>query len=436
MTALSEPCVDVADADLRPRHGTSAHRHQPYTGCRRRAGHTGRRRVGPGGLRRAGRLRELVGTGLIDSFGLSLGWTVLVLTAVTRGGVAEAAIYNAAMLIGIVVSAPVTGWLARRFMGRTLLRGTGIVELTLRIGLLVGVVTGLPTPIVAVGVMVMYAAAWAGYAAMRAEVTVVDSRPRAMTKYAFTTGAVEAAGIGVAALLPVGADGHPTGWLLAVVLAAYGGSLLPTIFSARRARVTAAVRSGTRPSPRLPVSVTTLAVGGGVMLLASGPSLLAVPLTTELHGRAWVAAGAVAFSLGCLVSPIAVEAVGRLPALLRLPLWGMAMLVGWILVPVLPAAVLAAQFLSGLAMTAFEGDMDSRVAERAPSTEVTRALAYSSAVRAMGSALAVRALPSIVAASAIGAASGYAILALVGATLALWALPVLRRMTGRPLSAA
>jgi hypothetical protein len=47
-------------------------------------------------------------------------------------------------------------------------------------------------------------------------------------------------------------------------------------------------------------------------------------LTTELYGRAWVAAGAVAFSLGCLLSPIAVEAVGRLqlPAVLRWPLWG------------------------------------------------------------------------------------------------------------------
>jgi hypothetical protein len=210
----------------------------------------------------------------------------------------------------------------------------------------------------------------------------------------------------------------------------YGGSLLPAILSARRARVTAVVRRIIGRPQRVPVSVATLALGGGVMLLASGPTLLAVPLTTELHGRVWVAAGAVAFGLGCLLSPIAVEAVGRLPlpAMLRWPRWGATMLVGWIAAPVLPAAVLAAQFLSGMAMTAFEGDMDARVAERAPSSAVTTALAYSSAVRAMGSALAVRALPAMVAASAIGVASGYAVIALMGAALALCAVPALRRV--------
>ncbi|MEU8612484.1 hypothetical protein AB0C29_31290, partial [Actinoplanes sp. NPDC048791] len=60
----------------------------------------GHRRVGPVGLRRAGRVRELVVSGVIDSFGMALGWTVLVLLAVSRGGLAEAALYNAAMLIG------------------------------------------------------------------------------------------------------------------------------------------------------------------------------------------------------------------------------------------------------------------------------------------------------------------------------------------------
>ncbi len=78
------------------------------------AAETARHRARPGGLRRAGRLRELLTAGVADSFGMSLGWTVLVLLAVSRGGLAEAALYNAAMLAGVVLSAPVTGWLSRR----------------------------------------------------------------------------------------------------------------------------------------------------------------------------------------------------------------------------------------------------------------------------------------------------------------------------------
>ena len=70
----------------------------------------GQHRAGSGGLRRAGRLRELLFSGVVDSFGMALGWTVFVLLATARGGLAEAALYNAAMLAGVVLSAPVTGW--------------------------------------------------------------------------------------------------------------------------------------------------------------------------------------------------------------------------------------------------------------------------------------------------------------------------------------
>src|SRR5690349_13220721 len=92
----------------------------------------GRRRAGPGGMRRAGRLRELLVSGIVDSFGMALGWTVVVLLATARGGLAEAALYNAAMLGGVVLSAPVTGWLSRRVGGRTLLRGAAGTEFILR----------------------------------------------------------------------------------------------------------------------------------------------------------------------------------------------------------------------------------------------------------------------------------------------------------------
>jgi MFS family permease len=78
-------------------------------------------------------LRELLVSGVVDSFGMALGWTVFVLLATARGGLAEAALYNAAMLAGVVLSAPVTGWLSRRVGGRTLLRGAAGIEFVLRL---------------------------------------------------------------------------------------------------------------------------------------------------------------------------------------------------------------------------------------------------------------------------------------------------------------
>jgi MFS family permease len=433
-TVVESPQPAPATARTPFRHGDG----RGYVGARRQPGNAGRRRAGPGGLRRAGRLRELVGTGLVDSFGMSLGWTVLVLVGLARGGIVEAALYNAAMLFGVMLSAPVTGWLARRFGGRVLLRGAGVVELLLRVGVLGGLVAGLPAPLVALGVTAMHVAAWAGFAAMRAEVTAVDPRSRAMTRYALGIAAVEAAGTGVAALVPFGPAGYPTGWLLGAVLAVYGGSLIPTIVSARRARVAARVASRrVATSPRLPVSVATLAIGGAIALLASGPTLLAVPLTTELYSRAWVVGTAIAFSVGCLLASTAVEVVARLrlPTTVRWSLWGLVMLVGWIAAPVSPFAVLVAQFLAGVALTAFEGDMDARVAERAPSSGVTTALAYSAATRAMGSALAVRALPAIVAAQAIGTASAMFSVLLAAAAVSVWAAPLLRRASRRAVPA-
>jgi MFS family permease len=420
----------------------------------------GRRRAGSGGLRRAGRLRELLVSGVIDSFGMALGWTVFVLLAVSRGGLAEAALYNAAMLGGVVLSAPVTGWLSRRLAGRKLLRGSAGIEFGLRLGVLAGLIAGMPSMLIAAGVVAMHVAAWAGFAAMRAEVNAVDASTRAMTRYALSIAAVEAAGVGLAALLPSGTDGHPTGWPLVAVFVVYAGSLLPTYLTARRARISPHV---TRPAPpigygvtrpavsfsnrpagtrraveharrrRLAVSPKLLAAGGAIMLLASGPTLLAIPLTTELHGRAWVAGAAVAFSLGCLLSTVAVESIGklRLPAVLRWTLWGLGMLVGWIYAPLHAVSVLFAQFLAGVSQTAFEGDMDARVAEEAPPESVTTALAYSASTRALGGSIAVRLLPMMVTAQAIGNAVSTAVLILGVAALSIWAVTTLPRLINR-----
>lgn len=394
------------------------------------------RRVGPIGVRRAGRLRELLTAGVADSFGMSLGWTVLVLLAVSRGGLAEAALYNAAMLLGVVLSAPATGWLARRLPGRSLLRGAAGTEMVLRVVALAGLIGGLPSYLIAILIVVMHVAAWVGFAAMRAEVAAVDAGHRSMTRYALAIAAVEAAGTGVGALLPVGPDGYPTGFFLTAIFVLYAGSLVPTFLSARRARRLAPVRVVVRERRRLAISPHFLIAGGGIMLLASGPTLLAVPLTTELHGRHWVAGAAVAFSVGCLLATAAVEAIRRmqLPATLRWSLWGLGMLVGWIAAPYHAISVVVAQFFAGLSQTAFEGDMDAVVAEKAPADGVTTALAYSASIRALGSSIAVKLLPLLVAAQGLDKAVSAAALVLGISALVLWALTSMPWVTRRPVA--
>jgi hypothetical protein len=158
------------------------------------------------------------------------------------------------------------------------------------------------------------------------------------------------------------------------------------------------------------------------MVVASGPALLAVPITAELHGTAWVAGAAVSFSLGCLLSTSAVAAVGRLglPSVLRWTLWGLGMLAGWILAPFYAPMVLLAQFAAGLCQTAFEGDMDARVAATAVPSSLTRHLAYSASTRALGGAVAVRALPALIAASSVSTVASGAALTLGAACLLLW----------------
>lgn len=370
------------------------------------------------------------------------------LVATARGGLAEAALYNAAMLGGVVLSAPVTGWLSQRWDGRTLLRRAAGVEVVLRFAVLGGLIAGAPPAAIAAAIVLMHVAAWAGFAGMRAEVSAVDASPRSMTRYAVCIAGVEAAGTALAALLPTGPAGYPTGWLLDAVFVIYLGSLLPTVLTARRARIAAGRSASPRPptpvSPASPPSPDNpgagrfrhsrrgsfrvpaprmLLAGFAVMLVAAGPALLAVPVTAELYGGAWVAGAAVAFSLGCLLSTTAVGWVGRLrlPVVLRWTLWGLGMLAGWVLAPAYAPMVLIAQFLAGLSQTAFEGDMDARVAAGAEPEAVTRDLAYSASVRALGGAMAVRTLPMLVAAPAIGTVASAAGLALGITAVVLWA---------------
>ena len=70
------------------------------------------------------RLRRLIATALVDSFGLSLGWTVFSLHVVRGHGLTGLGLCNAAMLVGVAMSAPVAARLSTRLDGRALLRVT------------------------------------------------------------------------------------------------------------------------------------------------------------------------------------------------------------------------------------------------------------------------------------------------------------------------
>ena len=365
----------TAGASARP--GTSGASARPgRSGTRRGARRAGDRLVR---RHRRGRVREILQAGLIDSFGLSLGWTMFSLIAVLTGGLAAAALYNAAMLAGTVLAAPATAWLANRWTGRTLVRAAAGTEAVLRLGTLLALLAGWSTPVVAFGVVVMYVAAYVGFAAMRAEVAAADNRAGAMTGYALCIAAVEAGGAGVAALLPFGPDGRPPAGVIVAVAVVYTACLIPTVLTATRARVPSTGK-GVRG---IGVGDLGLLAGGGLItLLGSGPTLL---------------------------SPVAVQLVTRLrlPAPVTWPLLAAGMLAGWTLAPAYVAGLFAAQLLAGLGLTAFEGIMDARVAARTALTGTTTTmLAWSAATRALGSALAVRAVPVVVVSVPLATAAG------------------------------
>ena len=82
------------------------------------------------------------------------------------------------------------------------------------------------------------------------------------------------------------------------------------------------------------------------------------------------------------------------------------MVAGWAFAAWRPAALLAAQFLSGMCMSALEGDMDARVAAGIPSSQgVTASLATAAALRAFGSAAAVALTPRIISEAGISGLS-------------------------------
>jgi hypothetical protein len=157
---------------------------------------------------------------------------------VVRGhGLAGLGLCNAAMLVGVAMSAPVAARLSARLDGRALLRSTAVTESALRVGTFALLLAGAPLGVVAVAVAASNVVAWTGYAGMRAEVAAADPRGAAMTWYMVAVAAIEAAGTATAALLPTGPGGLVSGGLLVAVIACYGGVLAPTWLIAATAQV-------------------------------------------------------------------------------------------------------------------------------------------------------------------------------------------------------
>src|SRR5918992_2760449 len=159
---------------------------------------------------RSARFAHLLTAGLVDSFGMTFGWTVFSLLVLDTGGLVAVGVCNAAMLVGVALSAPATAWLSGRLDTRRLLRVASGTEAVLRVASFLLLLSGASLAVLAAVIAVMYAAGLAAYAGMRAEVSAA-SRPgrhgATMTSFVVAIMAAEAAGVTCAALLP----GQPPG---------------------------------------------------------------------------------------------------------------------------------------------------------------------------------------------------------------------------------
>src|SRR3954451_3015850 len=204
-----------------------------------------------GGRERARRrVLCLMAAGLVDSFALSLAWTVVVLQVTRQHGLVAAGVCSTAMLVGVALSAPTATWMAQWLDGRHLLRTAGGIEAILRLSVMSLLACGAPVWLLAVCVMAMNVVAWTGYAGMRAEVAAVSEGASGITWYGTTVAAVEAVGVAAGALVPLGAGARPSPGVLAVVGLIYVGALVPTLVVAGGSRVPKARPVGGQPAPR------------------------------------------------------------------------------------------------------------------------------------------------------------------------------------------
>ena len=361
------------------------------------------------------RARRLLVAGAVDSIGLAFGWTVFNLVAVFKHGLAVTAVLNVAMFLGVALSAPVAGALTRWLDGRRTLQVNAAVEAVLRVGTLALLYWGAPLPLLFVLVLVMNIAAWIGFAAMRTEVAATGAGATGMTRYLALTLGLEAVGTSLAALLPMTTQGVVSPTWLAIAFAVYGLSLLPTAFVASTSTVS--IRSARRHT-EAGGNRRLFAAGAVLMAVGSGPTLLFIGLSAELHGRESVVGAAVAFAVGSLLSPTATRALERagLTGTSTWPLWCVVMVAGWAAAPWSVEGLWLAQLLAGVGLTAFQGVMDDALAGTATDGDSTTTLAQGSAARAVGSAVAVRLVPIFATA---GALAGFAVAsAAVGFVLA------------------
>src|SRR3954452_2295282 len=358
---------------------------------------------GPDRARR--RVLCLMAAGLVDSFALSLAWTVVVLQVTRQHGLVAAGVCSTAMLVGVALSAPTATWMAQWLDGRHLLRTAGGIEAILRLSVMSLLACGAPVWLLAVCVMAMNVVAWTGYAGMRAEVAAVSEGASGITWYGTTVAAVEAVGVAAGALVPLTVGGGLSPAVLTAVVTIYVGALLPTLLVAGGSRVPRAPRSRVRLSS-LSSHVTRrdwAAVQGALLMTAaSGPTLLSVALAAQLHGRAAVGLSAAAFTLGSLFAPALAGVLERTQRN-QVTSWlvlAVGMVLGWALAAQAVFWLCVAQTLSGLCMTSLEGLLDTRASRLRPET-VTAAPARATAARPLGSSAATAVLPMLVAAAGL-----------------------------------
>src|SRR4051812_7629833 len=294
------------------------------------------------------RVSHLLLAGAVDSVGLAFGWTVFNLIAVYRHGLAVTALLNVAMFVGMALAAPAAGRLTSWLDGRQVLQLTAGVEALLRMWTLALLFWGAPLPLLFALVLLQNVAAWIGFAGMRVEIAAVGEGAAGMTRYLALTVALEAVGASVAAVLPITTHGGISSGWVGIALAAYALSLLPTMV----------VATGSTVGPRRPSGARAvvhqrrriLVAGAVLMIVGSGPTLLFVGLTAQLHGQRSVVGGAVAFAAGSLLSPTATRLLSRrgFSPLAAWPLFCAGMVAGWVAAPWTVAGLWFAQLLSGL----------------------------------------------------------------------------------------
>jgi len=280
------------------------------------------------------RLVHLMLAGLVDSLCLSVAWTLLVLQVIDSHGLAAAGMCSAAMLLGVALSAPVASRMTAFLDGRRLLRTAAAGEAALRIGVFALLFTEAPVWLLAVCISFMNITAWTGYAAMRAEVAAISPGAEALTWYGTVVAAVEAAGVALGALLPVTVGSSPD-TLLLMVIVGYVLALVPTVVVAGGSPVPRDKPRQTRARARRPTVTAPTVSGFLLMFAASPPTLLAVALAAQMHGRSSVALAAVAFTAGSLGAPAVAAGVQRRAAN-HGTVWvmcGVGMVAGWVLAP-------------------------------------------------------------------------------------------------------